>query len=101
MDDILALGSQKTRLIMQRNLKKQLAARFKHNKKKQDPWLEFSSVKARFSRLYLLASDHKAVISVLGAWMDNRWIWNLTWKRELREAKKRWEWDLLLLLARH
>ncbi|GAB4840140.1 hypothetical protein Ancab_020903 [Ancistrocladus abbreviatus] len=32
--------------------------------------------------------------------MDDRWIWNLTWKRELREAEKCWERDLLSLLAR-
>ncbi|GAB4852019.1 hypothetical protein Ancab_016212 [Ancistrocladus abbreviatus] len=40
MDDILALGSQKTRVIMQRTLKKQLAARLKHHKKKQGKLVE-------------------------------------------------------------
>ncbi|GAB4846005.1 hypothetical protein Ancab_025009, partial [Ancistrocladus abbreviatus] len=40
MDDIHALGSQKTRLIMQPNLKKQLAARFQHHKKKQGKLVE-------------------------------------------------------------
>ncbi|GAB4852182.1 hypothetical protein Ancab_016373, partial [Ancistrocladus abbreviatus] len=65
------------------------------------PWLEFSSVKARFSCLLRLASNPKVVISELGTWMGNGWTWNLTWKRELRETEKSWEQGLLLLLARY
>jgi len=57
----------------------------------KDNWLGSGSLKSIFPRLFSLSVSKEAKISLSGAWVNNVWVWNLSWRRDLSA----WELDLV------
>ncbi|GLT59703.1 hypothetical protein SLA2020_325080 [Shorea laevis] len=56
-----------------------------------DVWAEGCTLSNKFPRLFMLAADQDCKVIDMGAWSENCWKWNLSWKRPLRT----WEEDLV------
>ncbi|XP_057809058.1 uncharacterized protein LOC131023530 [Salvia miltiorrhiza] len=47
-------------------------------------WVGGSTLKLVFPRLFQLSSNKEARIGDLGKWVEGKWMWDLSWRRELR-----------------
>lgn len=48
-------------------------------------WAGEKSLKERFPRLFQLAVNKEGTIKEMGRWEGGRWVWEVTWRRELRD----------------
>lgn len=57
----------------------------------KDKWVGDEPLYSRFGRLFSIASDKNVTIHEKGVWVDGRWNWKWTWRRNL------YSWEQLLL----
>ncbi|XP_016172579.1 uncharacterized protein LOC107614969 [Arachis ipaensis] len=57
----------------------------------EDTWLQVGKLKDSFPRLFLISNQRGSVIGDCGFWDGIEWVWQLQWRRELRQ----WETDTL------
>ena len=51
----------------------------------QDRWCEAGRLMRLFPRLYAISLQKNSLISQMGNWNDESWVWNLRWRRTLYE----------------
>ncbi|MCI15394.1 hypothetical protein A2U01_0036532, partial [Trifolium medium] len=51
-----------------------------------------------FQSLYNNTVQQDSVISALGTWVINNWVWNFEWRADLTETEAETAHDLLLIL---
>jgi hypothetical protein len=49
----------------------------------RDKWTSAGPLMLQFPRLFSIASNQDVTISDLGAWLNNVWMWNFSWRRNL------------------
>ncbi|XP_057770796.1 uncharacterized protein LOC130990592 [Salvia miltiorrhiza] len=50
-------------------------------------WKGEQTLKSLFPRLFLLSNKKNGNINEMGEWIDERWVWNLNWSRELLDRE--------------
>lgn len=53
-----------------------------------DKWVSPTPLRVSFPRLFGISLQSEVVISQIGEWMDNVWVWRLRWRRQL------YEWEI-------
>lgn len=48
----------------------------------EDKWVEQILHSLRFPRLFAISNCKEKIIGQLGEWRDERWVWNLLWRKE-------------------
>lgn len=61
-------------------------------------WSGEKSLKDAFPRLFIHSTKKGGKVGEMGSWTNNRWMWDLGWRRGLRERELEWETTLLNLL---
>lgn len=59
-----------------------------------DEWVEGASLTIKFPRLFLISEQREEVIGKMGFWREDKWCWNLRWRRSPFE----WESELIIQL---
>ena len=65
----------------------------------EDVWLQSSSLKSMFPRLYSLSLDQGKTVGEVGTWEEGRWRFQPTWRRERFEWESKMEEELLAILG--
>lgn len=53
-----------------------------------DSWVDGNCLANLFPRLYLISEQKFEVVGKMGSWRDERWCWEIWWRRELFEWKR-------------
>jgi len=48
----------------------------------KDVWVGKDTLKAKFSRLFLLSEQQEAKVIDMGFWEEGEWSWNFRWRRK-------------------
>jgi hypothetical protein len=48
-----------------------------------DPWLGGVPLKTQFQKLFQASSQSTSTVGEMGNWVEDQWIWDLNWRREL------------------
>lgn len=51
----------------------------------KDRWLGHDTLMDIFPRLFLISIMKIEAISALGGWVNEEWVWNLKWRRNIFE----------------
>lgn len=57
-----------------------------------DKWVDGQILASMFLRLYLLSEQKEEVIGGMGKWEEDKWVWELRWRRRL------FEWQNVIIL---
>ncbi|XP_057770773.1 uncharacterized protein LOC130990569 [Salvia miltiorrhiza] len=54
----------------------------------EDSWVGRESLNISFHRLYRLCENRKVSVGESGRWVEGVWVWDLKWRRELRDCER-------------
>ncbi|GAU35216.1 hypothetical protein TSUD_204920 [Trifolium subterraneum] len=60
-----------------------------------DPWLGGTPLRTQFQRLFQVSTQVTSTVREMGNWVDDQWVWDLKWRRDL------FVWELILLESLH
>jgi hypothetical protein len=64
-----------------------------------DNWVGGQALCERFPRLFTVSNMQDVVISDLGSWVDNQWIWDFQWRRNFFQWEQELNVQLILCIA--
>lgn len=53
-----------------------------------DKWASVGPLRRAFQRLFMVSSQGDAMVNQMGNWVDNEWVWHLSWRRRLYDWEK-------------
>ena len=65
----------------------------------EDVWLQTTTLKTLYPRLYSLSCDKGKTVREVGRWEEDRWWWGLNWRRDRFEWESNLESELLSILS--
>jgi len=65
----------------------------------EDVWLQTTTLKALYPRLYSLSCDKGKTVGEVGRWEEDRWRWGLNWRRDRFQWVSNLESELLSILS--